>query len=49
MRPLVRYKHGWEDSIKMGIIEIGYEGMYWIQLAQGRIWWRALANVVMGL
>jgi hypothetical protein len=31
----------------MGLRELGYGGMDWIDLAQGRDQWRALVNMVM--
>jgi hypothetical protein len=33
----------------MTFIEIGWDGMYWIDLAQDRDQWRALVNMVMNL
>jgi hypothetical protein len=36
----------WEDNIKMGLREIGWGGMDWIDLAQDRDQWRALVNTV---
>jgi hypothetical protein len=35
------------DNIKMVLIEIGWGGMDWIDLAQDRDRWRALVNMVM--
>jgi hypothetical protein len=35
-RPLVRPRRRWEDSIKMDLQEVGWGGMYWIDLAQDR-------------
>jgi hypothetical protein len=46
-RPLGRPRRGWEDSIKMDLQEMGYEGMDWIYLAQDRDRWRALVNAAM--
>jgi hypothetical protein len=34
---------------KMGLREIGWDGMDWIDLAQVRDRWRALVNTVMNL
>jgi len=31
-----RIKSIWEDNIKMDLHEVGYEGIDWIELAQGR-------------
>jgi hypothetical protein len=33
----------------MDLREIGWDGMNWIDLAQGRDQWRALVNMVMNL
>jgi len=44
-----RPRHGWEDNIKMDYQELGWEGMNWIDLAEGRDRWQALANTVMNL
>jgi hypothetical protein len=35
-RPLGRPMRRWEDSIKMDLQEVGWEGMDWIELAQDR-------------
>jgi hypothetical protein len=48
-RPLERLKGTWVDNIKMDLREIGWGGMYWIDLAQDRYQWRALVNTVMSL
>jgi hypothetical protein len=37
------------NNIKMNLREIGWDGGYWIDLAQDRDWWRALVKVVMNL
>jgi hypothetical protein len=34
----------WVDNIKMGLREIGKDGMDWIDLVQDRDQWRALVN-----
>jgi hypothetical protein len=48
-RPLGRPRHRWEDNIKMGLQEVGWEGVDWIDMAQDRGRWRALVNAVMNL
>jgi len=35
-RPVGRFRHKWEDSIKMDVQEVGCEGMARIDLAQDR-------------
>ena len=47
--PLGRPRRRWEDNIKMDLQEVGCGGMDWIELAQDRDRWRALANVLMNL
>jgi hypothetical protein len=36
----------WEDNINMDFRETGWGGMDWINMAQDREQWRALANTV---
>jgi hypothetical protein len=48
-RPLGRPRCRWVDNIKMDLREIEWDGMNWIDLAQDRDQWRALANTVMNL
>jgi hypothetical protein len=48
-RLLGRPWHIWEDNITMDHHEVGCGGMDWIELAQDRDRWRALANAVMNL
>jgi hypothetical protein len=48
-RPLERPRRRWEDNIKMGLQEVGYGCMDWIELAQDRDRWRALVSAVMNL
>jgi hypothetical protein len=43
-RPLGRPRRRWMDNIKMDLTEIGWDGKYWIDLAQDRDQWRALLN-----
>jgi hypothetical protein len=46
-RPLERPWRRWEDNIKMGLPEIGCEGVKQIDLVQYTDIWRALLNAVM--
>jgi hypothetical protein len=46
-RLLGRPRHRWEDTTKMNLQGVGWRGMDWIPLAQGRDSLRALVNVVM--
>ena len=46
---LGRPRRRWEDNIKMDIQEVGCEDMDWIDMAQDRDRWRALANAVMNI
>jgi hypothetical protein len=48
-RSLGRTRRRWEDNIKMGLREIRFEDVDWINLAQHRYRWRALVNTVMNL
>jgi hypothetical protein len=48
-RPLGRPRRRWVDNIKVDLRERGCDGMDWIDLAQDRDQWRALANAVMNL
>jgi hypothetical protein len=48
-RLLGRPRRKWVDNIKMDLIEIGWDGLDWIALAQDRDQRRALVNTVMNL
>ncbi|PNF39424.1 hypothetical protein B7P43_G12685 [Cryptotermes secundus] len=41
-----RPRRRWVDNIRMNLGEIGWDGMDWIDLAEGRDQWRALVNTV---
>jgi hypothetical protein len=44
--PLGRSGRGWEDNVKMDLRELGFEGVDWILLDQGRDQWRAVVSTV---
>ena len=48
-RSLGKTRRRREDNIKMDLQELGYGGMNWIEMAQGRDRWRALVSTVMNL
>ena len=48
-RPLGRPGRKWEDNIKMNLHEVGFGGVDWIELAQGRDRWLALVSAVISL
>jgi hypothetical protein len=37
----------WEDDIRMDLWEVGWEGLEWMHLAEGKDQWRAVVNTVM--
>jgi hypothetical protein len=49
MRPLGRPRRRWEDNIKMDLKKAGFGGKDWIELAQDKDRWRALAATVINL
>ena len=48
-RTLGRFRHRWEDNIKMDLHEVGGGCGDWMELVQDRDMWRALVNTVMNL
>jgi hypothetical protein len=46
-RLLGRLRRRWIDNIKMDLLEVGWGGVDWIDLAQDRFRWRTLVNSVM--
>jgi hypothetical protein len=47
--PLGRPRRWCVDNIKLDLREIGWGGVDWIDLAQGRDEWRALVNTLMNI
>jgi hypothetical protein len=45
-RPLGRPKHRWVDNIRTDLVEVGWDDMDWIDLAQDKERWKALVNPV---
>jgi hypothetical protein len=45
--PLGRSMHGKEGNTKMDLLEVGWGGIDWIALAQGRDNWRVVLDAVM--
>jgi hypothetical protein len=48
-RPLGRPRRKWVDKIEMDLIEIGWDGIDWIDMSQDMDQWRALVKSVMNL
>jgi hypothetical protein len=48
-RPIGRPRSRWVNKIKMELREIGWNGVKWIDMAQGTDQWRALVNTVLNL
>jgi hypothetical protein len=48
-RPLRRPRHRWVDNIKMGLREIRWGVMDWIDVAQDKDYWRARVNTIINL
>jgi hypothetical protein len=48
-KPLGRPSYRLVDNIKMDLREMGWGGMDWIDLPQGRDQWRALVNMQINL
>jgi hypothetical protein len=46
-RPIGRLRRRWVDNIKMDLLEMGWDGVDWIGLAQDRDKWRTLVKAVM--
>ena len=47
--PLGRPRRRLEGNLKMDLLEVGGEGLDWIELTQDRDRWRTLVDVVMNL
>jgi hypothetical protein len=48
-RPLGKFRHRWEDNIRLNLRETGIDGAKWNRLAQDRVQWWAFVNMVMNL
>ena len=48
-RPLGRPRRRWEDNIRIGLKEEGYNTRNWVDSAQDRDYWRALVNAALDL
>jgi len=48
-RPFGRFRHRWDDNIKMELQEVGWRDTDWNALAQDRGRWQALVHAVMNL
>ena len=48
-RPLGRSRRRWENNIRMDLEEIGISAGNWVDSAQDRNYWRALANAALNL
>jgi hypothetical protein len=48
-RSLEGPRRRWVDNIKIALREIGWDGLDWIDLAQGGDQWLDLVNMVMNL
>ena len=48
-RPLGRPRCRWEDNIRMDLEEIGINAGNWVDLAQDRVYWRAIVNAALNL
>jgi hypothetical protein len=49
IRPLGRPRRRWIYNIKVNVVEIGWNGVDWIGVAQDRYRWRAAVNSVMNI
>jgi hypothetical protein len=48
-RLLGRPRRRWVDNIKMGLREIGWDGVDWTDMVLDRYQWRTLVNTVLNL
>jgi hypothetical protein len=48
-RPLGRPRRRWLNNIRMDLVEVGWDDVDWIGLAQDRDRWRALVSSVLNL
>jgi hypothetical protein len=48
-RPCERFRHRWEDNVRMDLREIGWEGVDWMHLSEDNYQCQTLMNTVMNL
>jgi hypothetical protein len=48
-KPLGRPRRRWLDNIRMDLVEMGWDDVDWIGLAQDKDTWRALVNSILNL
>jgi hypothetical protein len=48
-RPLGRPRHRWVVNIRMDLVEVGWNDVDWIGMAQDKDRWRTLVNSVLNL
>jgi hypothetical protein len=48
-RPLGKTRHGWVDDVKVDLVEIGWDGVDWVGLAQDKDNWIAFVSAAMNL
>jgi hypothetical protein len=48
-RPLGRPRRRWVGNIRMDLVEVGWDDVDWIGLAQDRDRWRAFVNSILNI
>jgi hypothetical protein len=47
--PLGRPRRGWKDNVKMGLKELGWDSVEWIDQTQDKDTWQAVVNTLRNL